>query len=361
MSAESSSDTPSTAPPEAASPPASEAPRFSASQSVAFFATMRRLQSMTGALVGRDTRPAQEPVRLKAEAALAYPFSELAQARQDEGGRVTLEVSFLGLFGPSGALPQHYTQTIIDRSRHKDYALRDFLDLFNHRWLSLFYRSWEKNDFTAAYQTAHSLGQEDVVTQILWCLIGLGSRGLRGRLRLQDKSLLYYAGLLADTRSRQSTLANLLSDWFQIPVQALQFQGQWIRIAPADQTRLRTPRLGQTSNNQLGRDALVGQRVWNVENRFRLKIGPLDRQTFTQFSPTGECLSAFYTLARTYVGPQFDFDIQAVLQREQVPGIRLGSSTEPSFLGWNCWLGNWPFESDACDAVFELDDSATTV
>lgn len=316
---------------------------------------------MKGALVGRDTRPADEPVRLKAEAALAYPFSELAQATQDVDGRVTLEVSFLGMFGPSGALPQHYTQAIIDRSRHKDHALRDFLDLFNHRWLSLFYRSWEKNDFAAAYQTAHSLGQEDAVTRILWCLIGMGSSGLRGRLRLQDKSLLYYAGLLADTRSRQSTLANVLSDWFKIPVQVLQFTGQWIRIAPADQTRLRISKLGQSSNNRLGTDAVVGERVWNVENRFRLQIGPLNRQTFTRFSPMGESLCALHALARTYVGPQFDFDIQAVLQGEQVPGIRLGSSTEPSFLGWNCWLGNWPFQRGACDAVFEIDDSATTV
>lgn len=320
---------------------------------------MRKLQSESAALVGRDTRPANEPVRLRAEASQAYPSTELAKATTDKNGRLTLEVSFLGLFGPSGALPQHYTQAIIDRLRHKDHALRDFLDLFNHRWLSLFYRAWEKHDYAAAYQTAHSLGQEDSVTRILWCLIGLGTSGLRGRLRLEDKSLLYYAGLLADVRSRQSTLANILSDWFKIPVQVLQFQGQWLRIALTDQTRMQLSRLGEQSHNQLGVDAVVGERVWNVENRFRIRLGALSYQEFKRFSPRADRLAALHTLARTYIGPQLEFDIQAVVQRDQVPSIRLGNESAPSCLGWNSWLGNWPFEHDAQDAVFELTDSET--
>ena len=320
---------------------------------------MRKLQSVKAALVGRDTRPANEPVRLRAEATLAYPSTELAKATIDKNGRITLEVSFLGLFGPSGALPQHYTRAIIDRLRHKDHALRDFLDLFNHRWLSLFYRAWEKHNYAAAYQTAHSLGQEDAVTRILWCLIGLGTSGLRGRLWLEDKSLLYYAGLLADVRTRQSTLANILADWFHIPVQVCQFQGQWIHIPLADQTRMQFTRLGEQSNNQLGVDTVVGERVWNVENRFRIRIGALSRLEFTRFSPLGDRLAALHTLARTYVGTQLEFDVQAVIQRDQVLGIRLGDESEPSCLGWNSWLGNWPFEHDAQDAVFELTDAET--
>ena len=357
MEPNSTSDTSPAALPEKAS----AVPAALPARSVSFFATMRKLQSVKAALVGRDTRPANEPVRLRAEAGLGYPSTELANSTTDKNGRITLEVSFLGLFGPSGALPQHYTQAIIDRSRHKDHALRDFLDLFNHRWLSLFYRAWEKHDYAAAYQTAHSLGQEDAVTRILWCLIGLGTHGLRGRIRLEDKSLLYYAGLLADVRSRQSTLANILSDWFDIPVQVLQFQGQWIRIPATDQTRMQLLRLGDHSNNQLGSDAVVGERVWNVENRFRLRIGPLDRREFARFSPLGDRLAALHALARTYVGPQLEFDVQVAIVRDQVPGTQLGNKAEPSCLGWNSWLGNWPFEDDSQDAVFELDDSATIV
>ncbi len=328
-------------------------------RNVPFFAALRKIQSEQGSLIGRDTRPSQEPVRLRAEADLGYPATELAKATTEHSGRVTLEVSFLGLFGPSGALPQHYTQAIIDRMRHKDRGLRDFLDLFNHRWLSHFYRAWEKHDYPSAYQTSHSLQQEDTVTQILWSLIGMGTGGQRGRLRLEEKSLLHYSGLLADVRVRPSTLANILSDWFDISVEVVQFYGQWISIPLVDQTRMKFVRLGDNCNNRLGIDAVAGERVWNVENRFRLRIGPLGAAEFKRFSPLGEQLASLVALARTYVGPQFEFDVQAVLRRAEVPRMQLGNEQEPSCLGWNTWLGNWPFGHDPNDAVFELDDVAT--
>lgn len=325
---------------------------------VPFFAAMRTLQSASRSLVGRDTRPAKEPVRLRAEAALSYPSTELARSTTDADGRVTLEVTFLGLFGPSGALPQHYTQTVIDRSRHKDYALKEFLDLFNHRWLSLFYRAWEKHDYAAAFQTSQSLGQEDTLTHILWCLIGLGTGGLRGRLRLEERSLLYYVGLLSDRRSRQSALANMLADWFRITVEVKQFQGQWIRLPPSDRSCVQRVTLGWNSNNRLGIDAVAGDRVWDVENRFRIRIGSLNAEEFNSFSPRGSRLPALHALTRTYVGPQLEFDVQVVVHRSEVPVIKLGSEDGCCSLGWNTWLGDWPFDHDADDAIFELDDAS---
>lgn len=326
---------------------------------VSFFAALRKIQSERGALIGRDLRPSDEPISLRAEAAIAYPATELAQASLDSRGRVVLEVSCLGLFGPSGALPQHYTQTIIDRIRHKDYGLNRFLDLFNHRWLSHFYRAWEKHNYPSAYQTAQSCGTEDTVTTILWALIGLGTSGQRGRLRLEDQSLLHYTGLLSDGHVRPTALVSLLSDWFKVSVAIRQFWGEWIRISTADQTRLEPVRLGESSNNRLGLDAVAGERVWHVENRFRLRLGPMGWEQFLQFLPTGKLLPAAVAVARTYVGPQFEFDLQLVLRRHEVPALQLGNTLQPSCLGWNTWLGTWTEDHDPDDAVFEVDDVDT--
>ncbi len=340
-------------------PPDSEPATSSAkpAQGDSFFAALRNLQVEHSALVGRDTRPVNEPVTLKAQVSLAYPAAEIAHVSQDESGKAELEVSFLGLFGASGTLPVHYTQLIIDRTRRKDFALRDFLNLFNHRWLSLFYRAWEKHSYASAFQTSASLREEDAVTRILWSLIGFGTSGQRGRLLLHEQSLLHYSGLLADRRPRQSALQDLLSEWCSIPVSVLQFHGQWLQISEQDQSRPQIGGFGLHSNNRLGIDTVVGSRVWNIENRFRIRIGPLRSTEFRQFSPVGERLNELCAVARTYIGPQLEFDVQVVVDRREVP---LASLSGESRLGWNTWLGQWTSASDADDAIFEIDDACCT-
>ena len=60
------------------------------------------------------------------------------------------------------------------------------------------------------------------------------------------------------------------------------------------------------------------------------------------------------TLARTFVGPELDFDVQLVLQARDVPACQLGESA--SFtprLGWNTWVASQPYTNDADEPVFE--------
>ena len=113
-----------------------------------------------------------------------------------------MEVNFLGLVGPSGVLPQHYNELVIQRLRqYKDSALRDFLDLFHHRTISLFYRAWEKYRFPVVYERTARSGRPMTrerehldFTWYLHCLVGQGTPGLRGRLDVDDEAFLYYSG-----------------------------------------------------------------------------------------------------------------------------------------------------------------------
>src|SRR5262249_36267283 len=127
-------------------------------------------------------------------------------------------VAFLGLTGPQGVLPQHYTALLLRRIREKDHALHDFLDLFNHRAVSLFYRAWEKYRLPFAYERSRLDGSEeaDACTRSLYCLVGLGTGSQRGRLAIDDEAFLFYSGHFAHHPRSASGLEGLLEDYFEL-------------------------------------------------------------------------------------------------------------------------------------------------
>ena len=142
--------------------------------------------------VGRDLHPGAEAVRFRALPSLSFPAGAISDLRSvlssDRFAHSVpppeMLVTFLGLTGPSGALPRHYTELLLQRIREKDFSFRDFLDLFNHRLISLFYRAWEKYNWPIAYERAWVDGgtaEPDPITQAVYCLDGLGTPGLRRR------------------------------------------------------------------------------------------------------------------------------------------------------------------------------------
>ena len=74
---------------------------------------------------------------------------------------------------------------------------------------------------------------------------------------------------------------------------------------------------------------------------------------FQQFLPNGPGLHRLRHGMRTYVGPKFDFDVQVLLRRNEVPAATLGG--KKSHLGWDMWTRTRDFIIDADDAVFAED------
>src|SRR5262249_54902383 len=148
----------------------------------------------------RSASPAEEVVRLRAWLSLNFPPSAIHEVvrASDAAQPAQMTVAFMGLTGLLGALPRHYTELLLERGRRRDWTLRDFLDIFNHRMLSLFYRAWEKYRLPIVYEGAAWRHREnDRFSQYLFDLIGLGTKGLRGRTEVADKALLFYTGLVA--------------------------------------------------------------------------------------------------------------------------------------------------------------------
>lgn len=339
--------------------------------------------------VGDDSPPNQETVRFRVLSSLVFPPSEVVslklQASDAATGRSWAEmlVSFLGLTGAGGVLPRHYTQLVIDRIRqHKDFSLRDFLDLFHHRTLSLFYRAWQKHRLPATVERAafrheaatrkrelveqdggrlgaavsRPTDAEDLFTSCLYCLVGLGTGKLRGRLEISDAAFLYYGGHFAHYPRTATALEAMLRDYFALPAKVLQFQGRWLQLSAADRSRMPWATAPQGQNCSLGRSVVIGRRVWSVENKFRIQLGPLTYDQFRRFMPQGDGLTALCQLVRAYAGPEFDFDVQPVLKAAEVPACRAETvGPARSQLGWNTWLRSRPLQRDAADGVFEDD------
>jgi type VI secretion system protein ImpH len=312
--------------------------------------------------VGEDRAPAQEIVRFRALPALSFPAGAVSQLRQDgEAGRPPeMVVSFMGLTGPSGVLPQHYTTLLMQRLRSKDASLRDFLDLFNHRVLSLFYRAWEKYRFPMAHERARREGpraEPDLFTQALYCLVGLGTAGLRGRLAAGDAPLLFYGGLFAHFPRPAVGLEGLLAEHFGLPVAVEQFQGQWLALGEDDSTQLASSGWPLGRNTQLGADTVAGDRIWDVTSKVRLRLGPMTYEQFQRLLPTGADWPALVGLARTYLGPDLDFDLQLVLGPLEAPWWQLAGDDDQggSRLGWDLWVRSHDFLDDVEDVVLPTD------
>lgn len=330
------------------------------------WAAGRDESSLTGRLqrpVGEDWGPREELVRFRSDVNNTFASSQISSLKlfnenrgQNESSAVPeLTVTFMGLAGAGGVLPGHYTQLLIDRTRLKDFAFREFLDLFNHRLLSLYYKAWSKCHFFVGYETVRqrSPASEDLFTRALYCLIGHGTGGLRGRQEIGDETFLYYSGHFAHSPRSAISLRQLIFDYLNVPVSIEQFQGQWLRLRLTDQTRLSADN-SQHDNNQLGITAIAGERIWGIENKFRIRLGPMSLSKFGTYLPGGPAYTALGQLTRSYVGAALDFDVQLVLEKTEVPPCEV-SCTGMTRLGWNSWLFGSTVPEDVDDAVFEIE------
>jgi type VI secretion system protein ImpH len=318
--------------------------------------------------VGLDKPPEREIVRFRSLPALSFPTSAVSQIRQplrDSGSStdslpLEMTVAFLGLTGPSGILPYHYTTLLLQRLRDKDFSLRDFLDLFNHRLVSFYFRAWEKYRLPFAYERSkldpHNQ-EADLATRGLYCFVGLGTGGLRNCLEIDDEAFLFYSGHFAHFPRSAIALECLLTDYFELTITVQQLQGQWLYLQEGDRARMPSPEFPKGLNNQVGVNLVAGDRVWDVQSKFRLRVGPLTYAQFARFMPNGDRLRPLCQLTRFYVGPELEFDVQLILQPAEVPWCQLGSTGAAApCLGWNTWVRCDAFDHEVDDAVFCLED-----
>lgn len=233
-------------------------------------------------------------------------------------------------------------QLVIEVSEKAASRQRDFLDLFNHRLVSLFYRAAKKYQPYRDYES----GGVDAFSEKVYALMGAPDAEQRERSALQWPRLLHFAGLLSMKHATKERIIKVLSGYFGLSdVRVKEGVFRWVDI-PQDQQCA----LGR-NNVVLGDSFMLGSKVADRCGKFRVMLGQLDLETFNQFLPAcvalgeadsenqpGKHYYAINELLQFIKPSELLCDVELELRADKVPKFELNSDS-PCRLGWSTWLG----------------------
>jgi len=291
-----------------------------------------------GSGVGTAASPDDEAIRFRHDPSLTFSSSDVTSVREiqleaglDGAPRTGYEVTttFLGLTGGVSPLPQFMAEEVAQEDSDAP-RMRDFLDLFHHRLLSLFYRGLLKYDLAGSRRADES----DLWVARLLAILGVDVAPGETRPPIAAWRLLRLAPLLVEPTITAAGLGAAIADALaeemgDAQVQVEPFAGAWVRISDDEVTRL-----GQQAGC-LGRDCLLGQRVLDPAGRFRVLIGPLSGEQYRKFV-SGDAIRRAEELVQALVSEPLEHEIVLWLAEDAAPALRLGASR----LGRNTWLGS---------------------
>lgn len=271
------------------------------------------------------------------------------ERRSRDVDRIEMTPAFMGLLGSNGTLPIYYTELFARREMfERDQAPRAFLDIFLQRAVALFYESWRKHRLPVRFED----DRRNEYLPLILSVAGLGHKGLRDRLRsreggVADDTLAYFAGGLQHRPVSAAALQRLLSQYFAAPVALEQFVGRWFTLPVDNQSAM------GLANMSLGRDAVMGERIWQRDLRMRLTIGPLNALRFRRFLPGGAAALALRELLSLLTGTTLEYEVRLCLRAADVQGASLDAQTAPR-LGWDSFLVTQSERRDRDDPGYDV-------
>ena len=277
-----------------------------------------------------------EAVRFAGHVSLAFEPSDIravraqtAQTPQPERTTYTVSTAAMTLAGANGPLPLPFTEWLLARRAARETAMSDFLDIFNHRFLSFLYRSRQKH--------APGLnGRAPDDAALTACLDALGNLGLRAGERGPGgaRRWLRHAGLFGAAPRSMAGLLAMLSDRLGVAARGGQFVGGWRELDARDSVRLSGLARGASRLN--GR-AVVGRRCWDQAAGIRIEFVDLPADRFEALLPGGKLHELTAWLVQSYL--EQDLDVHVVLRPAPGPAACAVGGAGAARLGWTSWLG----------------------
>jgi type VI secretion system protein ImpH len=291
--------------------------------------------------IGEGHDPNREALCIKARVSLSPSGSEIhsfSPPRADSSQPI-LWVNFMSIAGVYGPLPTPYTELLLDRTRQNDTAFRDFLDIFNHRFASLWHRLKKKTFISFSHKDPRNTD----IGKSLLSITGLLNQSYRDLLFVSDRSLLSYHDLFWKKTRSSYGLIKIISQHFHLPITLEQYQGGW-EIAPESElTRLGVQK-GQYQ--ALGQSTILGSKLWNQAAGIRIDIGPMTWNQMSHFLPieikndggkiiTGRDFKTLKDLITFYIGFDYRIKIRLMVHPFNVKPLRLNRQFS---LGHNSWI-----------------------
>lgn len=284
--------------------------------------------------VGQTGPAADERVRLRGDTSLVFHSSDihgvdLKKKYGDDVERAQVTTTFMSLYGSTSPLPAYFVEQFAQNEyQGREQPIREFLDVFHHRLLSLVYRSWSKYRFGVRYLK----GGADTFTQRMFCTVGLD--GFRQHDTPIDRFLfLRYAPLLAAKSRSVRGLNVVLDDLFgTMGVKIRQFVGHWTLIEKPYRNKV------GVMNHQLGQSLTIGKWIFDGSGRYTIILGPLGYDEYLSFLPGGHRRPMLRGVCSTFTRGMYDVMLELHVKTDAAPRFQL-AAPRASTMGRTAWLG----------------------
>ncbi|MBX2807121.1 MAG: type VI secretion system baseplate subunit TssG [Cellvibrionaceae bacterium] len=277
--------------------------------------------------IGEDLNPKQERFRFHSKNTLGFEVDDV-QRVIDEGThqeRYNFSVSFFGLLGATGVLPKHYTRIALEQIKHSDTTLTDFIGMFEHRLISLYYRAWKKYKHAAQIELSETPLSDDI-SQSLMRLVGSYD---------QHSLPIFYSGHYTKVNRPLMNLQKMISELVQAKITIKPMTGQWLPINPKDRCLIGI----NGRHHQLGSGLVLGRRYWDLQSKITIAIADLSMDQYLELLPGKQKSQGLHYAIHTYVPIHISVAVEFKINANTKDVKPIGQGLQ---LSHNAWLMSTP-------------------
>ncbi len=310
------------------------APVLATARHSSFFHVVSQLErlSFDAVRVGGEGPPRKEAIRFRHDYNLNFSTGDISQIavkekpqppdRYFEKPEPYFEVvtTFLGVTGTVSPLPLYMAEEVVHED-HDNPVRRDFLDVFHHRLISLFYRCVSK--FSPARE--HLTRRSDAWMNRALFLTGLDPEVQTRGVSIPPSTLVRLGPLLAGRGRGPRVLELAMTEVLnlelgdQIRVRIEEFEGNWVEVDNNQRMSL------GVHNHALGSEAILGKRAYDQSGRFAIRIGPLHGDGYRRLLRDGDLIPVIKDVVTLCSRESLDFDLKLELAEDAVPAFNLSS------------------------------------